>query len=514
MTRAIAFLLLFIPVSLYNVVKPDELAIEISTVESVSPGDSFEATYHFVRGDIKGFGRLQHTFPSGIEVEAVETADATFTFDNDIMKVIWLNLPKDKEFDVKVKITVAESYKEETLEIGGRLSYLEKNDRKSYTCLPTSIKVLQPEILAAQAEAEEEASKVEVYSANRTITPLGNDIYEVAISINKSGFTGFGKIEEKLSLGAEAEIIEGQKAVFTFIKDKAKFVWMAIPETETLDVKYKLDLSGAMIKDINSITGTFSFLDNDQTKTSEITTLSAEELLAQGNESDEAEDEANATSEEDNNTSTEDADIEQEEDQNSDNTSDNGSTSTEETANAEEEETEDEEEATTAITEEIAAAQPETTTAAEEQEESTTTNEEEETTTESTNSTEDNTSEDVVTETATANNNNDITPSSDDLTPSEGISYRVQIAAGKNVVDKPYFVKKHNFNEAFFVDNHEGWVKYTTGQFDVYKAARDKREVINNAGHKFDGPFVTAYNNGERITVQEALMVSKQQWFK
>ena len=95
-----------------------------------------------------------------------------------------------------------------------------------------------------------------------------------------------------------------------------------------------------------------------------------------------------------------------------------------------------------------------------------------------------------------------------------GVNYRVQIAAGKNVVDKAYFKKRHNWTNDFVIENHKGWVKYTTGSYQVYRAARDNRETINGGDHKFNGPFVTAYNEGIRITVQEALMISNQKWFK
>lgn len=95
-----------------------------------------------------------------------------------------------------------------------------------------------------------------------------------------------------------------------------------------------------------------------------------------------------------------------------------------------------------------------------------------------------------------------------------GVNYRVQIAAGKNVVNKSYFEKRHNWTNDFIIENHNGWVKYTTGSFQLYKDARDNREVVTQGGHKFDGPFVAAYNEGIRITVQEALMISKQKWYK
>ena len=95
-----------------------------------------------------------------------------------------------------------------------------------------------------------------------------------------------------------------------------------------------------------------------------------------------------------------------------------------------------------------------------------------------------------------------------------GVKYRVQIAAGANVVDAVYFKQRHKFETAFNIENHQGWVKYTTGSHSMYKDARDSREVISSAGHEFDGPFVTAYNDGTRIAVQEALMISSQKWFK
>ena len=59
---------------------------------------------------------------------------------------------------------------------------------------------------------------------------------------------------------------------------------------------------------------------------------------------------------------------------------------------------------------------------------------------------------------------------------------------------------------------HEGWKKYIVGKYGQYKEARDYRETIRSKG--IENPFVTAYNSGKRITVQEALMVSNQQWVR
>lgn len=96
--------------------------------------------------------------------------------------------------------------------------------------------------------------------------------------------------------------------------------------------------------------------------------------------------------------------------------------------------------------------------------------------------------------------------------PETGITYKVQISAAHREVGGEYFAQRHRFLGDFSIERHEGWIKYVTGRHAEYRGARDQREGLVSAGHEFPGPFVTAYNNGQRITVQEALMISNQRW--
>ena len=93
-----------------------------------------------------------------------------------------------------------------------------------------------------------------------------------------------------------------------------------------------------------------------------------------------------------------------------------------------------------------------------------------------------------------------------------GIQYRVQIAALHNNLNTNYFKTKFDITEEIYSEMHEGWNKHTVGAFDKYKSARDHREEIKTKG--IEGPFVCAYNTGQRITVQEALMITNQKWYK
>jgi len=96
--------------------------------------------------------------------------------------------------------------------------------------------------------------------------------------------------------------------------------------------------------------------------------------------------------------------------------------------------------------------------------------------------------------------------------PEKGVTYKVQITAAHREVGKSYFKARHSYSGDFQIERHQGWIKYVTGSYADYKDARDQRVGYAQAGHNFPGPFVTAYNNGDRITVQEALAISNQRW--
>ncbi len=93
-------------------------------------------------------------------------------------------------------------------------------------------------------------------------------------------------------------------------------------------------------------------------------------------------------------------------------------------------------------------------------------------------------------------------------------SFAIQVGAFTNTkITAPILKKKFKLKEKLRSEFHEGYSKFMFGYFGTYKTAREQREQTIS-GNGIKSAFVVAYNNGKRISVQEALMTLNQKWFK
>ena len=87
----------------------------------------------------------------------------------------------------------------------------------------------------------------------------------------------------------------------------------------------------------------------------------------------------------------------------------------------------------------------------------------------------------------------------------------MQLAANKTQVVTDYFKRRLEFGLPIKEEFDGGWFKYLNGSFERYEDARNHREDLNES-YTFIGPFVVSRMGGKRISVQEALTRTGEEW--
>lgn len=458
-----------------------DVKVEQDIPGQMSPGEEVLVTAQISKGELTGFAKLQLEVPSGVTITAVDKNGASFTFANGKAKFIWMALPYSETFSISYYMTLS-PLASGSKEITGSFNYIEDNERKSFDLPEYSVEIDGDNATASNTESilsnepemanllPGEGEDVSEFpfplissiqgpggvSGERTISKESDDSYIVSVIVDKQSIRGFGKLQETIPEGFVASNIESDDAIFTTQQDIVKFVWLNLPPKEELNVQYRI-VANRLDQEDYKIDGQFGYLLNDETQK---TTLASTPFTVEGETAVASNTVPPATEEA--------APVEPEPESEPietamESTSDNGTAMIEATPIAVPEDDPE----PPAAEETMAAAEP---TPAEPE--------------------------------AVSN-----IPAAE-----SGITYKVQISAAHKDVGRDYFIVKHKFHGDFGIERHQGWIKYLTGKYGQYSDAKARRKNLVSAGHNFPGPFVTAYNEGERITVQEALMISNQRW--
>ncbi len=459
----------------------DGVIISAKLPDAVKPGGEFVAELSIKKGTVNGFAKLQITLPDGFTAKELESKGGTFTFENHVVKYIWTALPAEQEIIVKFNVAVDAS-QNGPKQITGKFSYITNNVKQQLDMDPITIKVendaagtvtttttTMPDSAAVASKDSATTAKPATPGgvlATRTITPettAGH--YKVSITINKQDIKGFAKLVEALPYTAKATALKTSGASFSVVDHNAKFVWVSLPKDEVLQLEYELTFSQAVTSD-QKITGELSYLEDDQSKKLKI---SGQETVN-----------PNASAPVTNNNPI---------------VSTPPDTTNKQAVNPE-----------TTRMDNVAGNTPVTT--------NTNTVTPVDTSKTKQVTTNDTNSNVAVTNPVKDNNiaKQDAGFAGNNTVQQGNVNYGVQIGAYKTQVNMQYYVKKYAITEPIRTDMHEGFTKCIIGNFGEYKNARDRREDMRGKG--ISGAFVTAYNSGKRITVQEALMISNQKWFR
>ena len=492
MIKTISVLFSYVAFLLLGLFTSDTVLIENNTPAMIAPGIRSEVSVNVRKGDVQGFSKLELTLPDGFVATPGEIKGASFTFSGDKAKFVWMNLPEEEMFTITYFIE-SEPGIDGAYEIKGTFSYVKQNKREDIYIPTRTIVVKQDAPTGVEATlAEAPVVRVEApvleMSCERRIERLADNEYLVKLKVNNNKIVGFGKILEILPDNCSTNRDNDGGAIITQDANSVKFVWFEVPVASTFEVSYRV----MCISDgtVPVIRGQVSYTENGNPFTVDVVQVEAPadlgtEIANQTNAAgtDSTFTAANSTTANNQTAVTQDS------------TTTGNVSSTGDGNNAQQTNGETQIAANTNTTQ-----NPVDSRSSEQQQ-----------------------IDKKEDKNAVGNANpNDVTALVDNTkvtvnsipSAEKGITYKVQILAAHRVVDKTYLKKKFSFDQDFNIENHNGWIKYTAGSYAQYKDARDARVKITSESSNLPGPFVTAYNDGERITVQEALLISKQLWYK
>ena len=409
---------------------------EHAAPKRLDAGQDATLSWTIYKDDIRGFSRLQLRFPDNLEVAALETAGAEFTFRDGVAKLQWRDTPATPSFSVRFKIRALDAF------AGGVIepiwSFIDAGERVDLQLDPVIIEG-SPNRLAGQASTAVNEPRISAripapIRVTRSIQPEGPDVATVRLRVSGHPQGAFLKIDENIPSDCivETDILAGATA--SWVDGVLKFVWFASPGREAFEVSYRiLGPRGRWEKELE---GAYTYLLNQLAQTGPIQSPSDPEVAAE--------------------------------------------VAAEVTAQ------QPAPKVTPVAAPAIAAVNPAPKAASAPKAA-------------------------PAPKPAVAPKATPSPKAAAAAEPERGVAFRVQVLAAHRQVGKSYFQGRYGFGPDIDSESHEGWFKYTTGRHSAYSQARDSRERIR-ASHDFPGPFVTAYLDGRRITVQEALTISAQQW--
>lgn len=434
---------------------------EVKSPSTVKAGESFIATVTIALNGEMGYLRYDLNLPNDWVVEKVETAGAIFQFEKQTAKFSWAQVGDVKELIISFKI-FAPSYITGNFSFKNQLTYTADNLPVNIKLAPIAINVTEG--IGNNSPLNEMVITDSIRKPNAKVnltrvvpTELVDKTFIVELILEKGDLNSFGKIEDYLPAGCTAKVIKADGADFKFEKGIVKFSWYVLPIRQSLRVQYSVTVP-KNINGIQLISGNFSYIENESGKLLGIApstvTMKEQEIIVKNTQ------------------------IEQPV-----------------VAKAVVKQP-------VAVKEVVKQAEPAKVVVKKEIKKNV------DTPTFATRK--------IADSNVAANRKVVATKKELKAEPSTttlvGVSYSVQIAAMLRLVSPSYYKKIYGLTGDVKTEQVNGLNKYTNGTFADYNGAHDQRNEIRTNGGT--DAFVTAYNNGNRITVQEALMITTQKWIQ
>jgi hypothetical protein len=458
MIRLIVSLLNLLIILILQVL-PGNVSVKMDVPAQVNAGSEFEVRITLKKASLEGFSRFQQNIPAGLTATSGISSNADFTFSDNRVRLIWLRVPGTDEFTVSYKVQVDEKLKG-TFELSGKFSFIENNERKSVDVDPVAVSIIpSPQV--------DPSLIVDIKDYEKVSVPYGRTASEEAANI--------ACIRQKPYPGTAGEYIINILVYKETTRNFAK-IEESVPPGYTavaLDTKDAIfTFKSQKVKflwmnlPVNPyFTVSYRLIPKNKASLPPPSITGAFSYLIEERTISVPVSEQNIQF-----ASLSESEINQ------------------------------------IVAQALSEPVPENVSPSDQQTDT----------------------DQIALAEAVENNKKTVkqprapgqtrekpteTESSLLLEPEQGIYYRIQLAAGHKPVNVERYFRRLKLEKEIRKEEHNGWQKYSIGSFHVYKEARDYRIHVWNTTPVKDA-FVTAYNGGQRVTVQEALMVTEQKWYQ
>jgi len=148
-----------------------QITINANFPSNMSSASSVDADVKINKGAVGNFAKYQLDVPAGYVISAVDAKGGNFTFENQRAKIVWVSVPSEPEFTIKLKVQ-ANSDATNPATFSQKFYYLENNEKKEVEAAPIIINIGGGSAVAATSTPVETKSTPVETNPVTTTTPV------------------------------------------------------------------------------------------------------------------------------------------------------------------------------------------------------------------------------------------------------------------------------------------------------------------------------------------------------
>lgn len=117
-----------------------QISIIANFPSNMNAGSTVDADVKIVKGTVGNFAKYQLDVPTGYVITATDSKTGNFTFENQRAKIVWVSVPSEPEFTIKLKVQ-ANSDATSPATFNQKFYYLENSEKKEVEAPPVVINI-------------------------------------------------------------------------------------------------------------------------------------------------------------------------------------------------------------------------------------------------------------------------------------------------------------------------------------------------------------------------------------